>query len=181
MIYFTADTHFCHSNVIKMCNRPFGNINEMNEILIQNWNAVVGNCDEIYILGDFLYKGTGLQANQILQKLNGKKYLIKGNHERYLSNPDFDEELFEWVNDYHVLDYKDARFILFHYPIAEWQFFYRKSAHLYGHVHNNVNNLPENNSTLQMLDKRTINVGVDVNNFFPVSAEEVYDKAFGGK
>ena len=179
MIYFTADTHFYHSNIIKMCNRPFENISEMNKVLISNWNSIVTDRDEVYILGDFLFKSTGSQANDILRKLHGKKYLIKGNHEKYLSDPDFDHSLFEWVKDYYVLDYKDARFILFHYPIAEWQFFHRKSAHLYGHVHNNASHLPENTSVLQNLDPRAINIGIDVNDFFPVSADTVYAKAFG--
>ncbi len=179
MIYFTADTHFFHQNVIRLNNRPFADVNEMNKVLIANWNALVSDRDEVYILGDFLYKGTGEQAAQILKKLHGKKYLIKGNHEKYLSDPEFDSSLFEWVKDYHVLEYKDARFILFHYPIAEWQFFHRKSAHLYGHVHNNVSHLPESSTILQHLDKRAVNVGVDVNDFFPVSADSVYAKAFG--
>ena len=52
MIYFTADTHFGHINVIKLCNRPFATIDEMNEKMIENWNAKVTNGDTIYILGD---------------------------------------------------------------------------------------------------------------------------------
>ena len=66
MIYFTADTHFCHSNIISICERPFMNIIEMNNCLIDNWNSIVTNHDEIYILGDFLYKGTAMEANGIL-------------------------------------------------------------------------------------------------------------------
>jgi calcineurin-like phosphoesterase family protein len=178
MIYFTADTHFGHVNVIKMSNRPFADINEMNKTLITNWNSLVSDRDEIYILGDFLFKSTGLEAKRILQKLNGKKYLVKGNHEKYLSDPDFDESLFEWVKDYHVLDYKDSRFILFHYPILEWQFYHRKSAHLYGHVHNNVSHIQEETNKFRSWSERAINVGVDVNNYFPVSAEDVYNRAF---
>ena len=53
MIYFTADTHFCHSNIINLSNRPFRDIDTMNKQLIQNWNAYVTDRDEIYILGDF--------------------------------------------------------------------------------------------------------------------------------
>jgi len=96
MIYFTADTHFCHSNIIGSCYRPFENVGEMNRALIDNWNNFVTARDEVYILGDFLYKGTGREANKILSQLKGRKYLIKGNHEKYLSDPEFRQETFEW-------------------------------------------------------------------------------------
>jgi len=155
-----------------MCNRPFTNVDEMNDALIANWNAVVGEDDEIYILGDLLYKGSGQKANSIFRQLNGKKYLIKGNHERYLDNPHFDASVFEWVKEYYELDYKDARFILFHFPILEWAHFWRKSVHLYGHNHR------PRKSVSEEWDKRAINVAVDVNGFRPISANEIYEKAF---
>jgi len=156
-----------------MCNRPFTNVDEMNETLIANWNSVVSDEDEIYILGDFLYKGSGPKANAIFRQLKGKKYLIKGNHELYLENPNFDHSVFEWVKDYYELDYKDARFILFHFPILEWAHYWRKSAHLYGHNHH------PRGSVSETWDKRAINVCVDVNGFRPISAVEVYERAFG--
>ena len=86
MIYFTADTHFFHSNIINLCDRPFKNVDEMNKVLIRNWNSYITELDEIYILGDFLFKGTGGQANAILNTLNGKKYLIRGNHDKFLND-----------------------------------------------------------------------------------------------
>lgn len=76
MIYFIADTHFYHKNVITFCNRPFSTVEEMNQTLITNWNKTVSDTDEVYILGDFVYKGNGKQANELLQSLNGKKYLL---------------------------------------------------------------------------------------------------------
>jgi calcineurin-like phosphoesterase family protein len=160
-----------------MCNRPFENINEMNEALITNWNALVSKVDEIYILGDFLYKDSGIHANEFLKRLKGKKYLIKGNHEKYLTSGNFDASAFEWVKDYHVLNYKDARFILFHYPILEWQHYFKKSAHLYGHIHNNESNARKVYANLES-PERAINVGVDVNNYYPVNAETIYARAF---
>ncbi|MGX7234640.1 hypothetical protein [Enterococcus italicus] len=67
MKYFIADTHFFHEAVIGFSNRPFHNVEEMNQKLIENWNNVVKSPrDEIYILGDFVYKGDGKQANEIL-------------------------------------------------------------------------------------------------------------------
>jgi calcineurin-like phosphoesterase family protein len=161
-----------------MCNRPFADVDEMNETLAANWNALVTKADEVYILGDFLYKGSG--TNEILKKLRGKKYLIQGNHEKYLNSPDFDASAFEWVKDYHVLDYKDARFILFHYPIWEWAHYHRKSIHLYGHVHKNIRQATKHTSDYGIFSHRAINVSVDQNDFFPVSAEAIYAKAFAG-
>jgi calcineurin-like phosphoesterase family protein len=168
MIYFTSDLHFCHSNIIKMSKRPFADIDEMNSALIGNWNALVSPCDEVYILGDFLYKGTGQQANEILRKMRGKKYLVKGNHEKYLQASDFDATAYEWVKDYHELAYNDARFILFHYPILEWAHYNRKSVHLHGHIHSRKFVHPE---------PRAINVSVDCNDFYPVSISSIYERA----
>ena len=156
-----------------MCDLPFADLNEMHKTLITNWNAVVYKKDEVYILGDFLYKGDGQYATNILKKLSGKKYLIKGNHEKYLNSPQFDSTQYEWVKDYHEMVYKDARFILFHYPILEWAHYWRKSVHLYGHNHRPRKPVSEH------WDKKAINVGVDLNGFFPVSAKAIYERAFG--
>jgi calcineurin-like phosphoesterase family protein len=86
MIFFTADTHFNHSNIIHLCGRPFSNIEQMNETLIRNWNSCINNNDEIYILGDFLFKGSGIEAENTINRLNGKKYLIKGNHDKFIED-----------------------------------------------------------------------------------------------
>ncbi|MGX7030330.1 metallophosphoesterase [Vagococcus zengguangii] len=100
MKYFIADLHLYHENVIRFCERPFANVEEMNDTLIHNWNQVVTPKDDVYILGDFIVRGSGEEANKILQQLNGKKYLIKGNHEHYLKDPEFDASLFESIKDY---------------------------------------------------------------------------------
>ena len=170
MIYFTADTHFCHSNILNLCKRPFSDIEQMNKTLIQNWNSYVSNKDEIYIIGDFLYKGTGFEANAILKELKGKKYLIKGNHDKFIEDKTFNNNNFVWIKDYYVLNYKKTKFVLFHYPIFEWEDYFKDSIHIYGHVHNSGNNI-EQQKKFEILGKRAINVGVDVNNFFPISIE----------
>lgn len=172
MIYFTSDTHFCHSNILNLCDRPFNSISHMNDTLIHNWNAYVSDNDEIYILGDFLYRGTGRDANQILRRLKGKKYLIRGNHDKFLDDPEFDASAFEWVKDYFELDYKKRKIVMFHYPIFEWAGFFRDSIHLYGHVHNSQKD-PSQRKRLDVLGKSAMNVGVDVNDFFPISIETI--------
>ncbi|MBU5595589.1 hydrolase [Amphibacillus sp. MSJ-3] len=140
----------------------------MNQTMINNWNAVIGKTDEVYILGDLVVRGNGKQANEVLKQLNGVKYLIKGNHEHYLDDPDFDNSHFEWVRDYYSFKYNKQTIVLFHYPILEWDKFYNNSIHLYGHVHNKKKEYLRN-----ILGTRAINVGVDVNEFYPISIEQV--------
>ena len=171
MKYFIADTHFFHKNVLEFSDRPFKDVEEMNQQLIKNWNSVVKNPkDEVYILGDFVYKGTGKQANEVQEKLRGKKYLIKGNHESYLKEDEFDSTLFEWVKDYHSFKYNKKKLVLFHYPILEWDGFFNGSIHLYGHVHNTrIQYFNE------MLGVRALNVGADMLDYKPISIDEVFE------
>lgn len=82
MKFYIADTHFGHESVINMCKRPFSSIEEMDETLIVNWNSVVSPNDEIYILGDFIFKSE-LTPQYYLDQLKGKKHLILGNHEKW--------------------------------------------------------------------------------------------------
>jgi calcineurin-like phosphoesterase family protein len=177
MIYFTADTHFCHHGIISSCNRPFETVDEMNKVLIQNWNSYVTNYDEIYILGDFAHKDSGREVNTILSKLKGKKYLIKGNHEKYLSDPEFKTQAFEWIKDYYVLTHEGIKIILFHYPLLEWDGFHHGSIHLYGHVHNSGSRYDESRKRFQVLGPRAMNVGVDVNDFYPVNIKQIMERA----
>lgn len=164
MQYFIADTHFKHQNILKLSNRPFDTIEEHDETLIKNWNDTVKPDDEIYILGDFTMSRKGKDANALLSRLNGKKYLINGNHEHYLNDPEFDMSNYEWVKDYFELRYNKIQFVLFHYPILEWNGFFQKSLHLYGHVHNTREDYFKST-----LDPRAINVGVDLIDFKPIA------------
>jgi calcineurin-like phosphoesterase family protein len=147
----------------------------MNETLIKNWNACINNNDEIYILGDFAFKGSGFEAENIIKRLKGKKYLIKGNHDKFTEDKNFNGNSFEWIKDYYVLHYKKIKFILFHYPIFEWDGYFGDAIHLYGHVHNSGNNIKEQEK-FKILGERAINVGVDVNNFYPISIEEIMSR-----
>jgi len=168
MIYFTADTHFDHENIIKLANRPFKNVEEMNFVLIENWNKIVKENDEVFVLGDFLFGENSERASEILNALNGRKYLIKGNHDKYLKKS-FDRELFEWIKDYHDLKYNKRHFVLFHYPILEWDRCFEGSTHLYGHVHD----MRQDEFKNIYNNKKAMNVGVDVNNYSPISIEQV--------
>lgn len=168
MIYFISDLHLFHKNVIQHSNRPFISVEEMNQTIIDNWNATINKEDEVYILGDFIVRGTGQQANQILKQLNGKKYLIKGNHDHFLDDKEFDITLFEWVKNYYTFRYNKIKFVLFHYPILEWDGYYNNSIHLYGHVHNNNCDYYS-----KVLGPRAINVSVEMLNYFPISIDKI--------
>lgn len=94
MKYFIADSHFCHESVIEFDKRPFSSVEEMNRQMIARWNkAVKKPADEVFILGDFLFRGTGEEANRILKKLRGRKFLIRGNHDHFLEDENFDVSL----------------------------------------------------------------------------------------
>ena len=170
MKFYTSDLHLGHDNIIKLCKRPFKNTKEMNYKLIQNWNKKVKPEDEVYILGDVFFKIVDKQEmHNILSNLNGKKYLIRGNHDRWANDKEF-QKYFEWMRPYYEITDEEREVILFHYPIAEWNGFYRNSYHLYGHVHNQEKNLFINST-------RCFNVGVDVNDFEPKTLDELIEAA----
>ncbi|WP_299896721.1 metallophosphoesterase [uncultured Aquimarina sp.] len=166
-IFFTSDHHFGHSNIIKHSNRPFQDASEMNEVLIQKWNEKVSKNDQVYHLGDVgLTNPKKLQ--KILDRLNGRIYLIKGNHEKSALAC---KDRFEWIKDYHELKIQDNDFqknkqmiVLFHYALRVWNSSHWGSYHLYGHSHGN---LKDDSSSL------SIDVGVDCHNFYPVSYDEI--------
>jgi len=166
-IFFTSDHHFGHANIIKFCNRPFKDVQEMDEVMIQRWNEKVKPNDTVYHLGDFgLTSKENLAA--ILEQLNGKVHLIVGNHEgAALQN----RKRFEWIKEYYELKVKDVdcsngvqRIILFHYAMRTWRGFGRGNWHLYGHSHGNLPDLE---------DSLSFDIGVDVHDFYPLSYEEV--------
>lgn len=144
MIYFISDHHWGHKAVIWMSERKFSDIIEMNQVMFDRWNEIVGPDDEVYYLGDFMYKmNPNTFVNHVLNKLNGKIYLLIGNHdERYLKK--YMNRL-EWAKDRFELKYihegKEYKFILDHYPIYSWKGMWRKTIHLHGHTHHNTDDL----------------------------------------
>ena len=170
MIYFTSDLHFFHSNIIKLRKRPFADANEMDEALIRNWNNQVLPTDHVYILGDISMAPTYYIA-EIMNRLNGKKYLVKGNHDKFVDRVDWDKysHIFEWVKPYHEMVESTQKIVLFHYPIAEWNGFFRGALHLHGHQHND----PTYNLRQKSFGLRRYDVGVDANKFTPVSLKYI--------
>ena len=175
--FYVADTHFGHENIIRLCNRPFKNAEEMDEVLIQNWNSVVTDADTVYILGDLAFSKGEKKPSDYLRELKGRKIMILGNHDydisknirRYIDNRYLDS-----IHDYFEL-FEDIgsdrrKVVLSHYPMVEWNGYFRNSIHLYGHIHNNV----ENNAYKIMRNiDNAYNVGVDIINYMPQRLEDV--------
>lgn len=140
MKYCISDLHLFHTNILKYDNRPFTNITEHDETIIKNWNSVVNHDDEVYYLGDFCFKPH--IAEKYVNRLNGRIYYIKGNHEQCLSSK-IVRDRFEWIKDYYELKYQGHMFCMFHYAILEWNKGHRGSIHLHGHTHGGLVNYPE--------------------------------------
>ena len=168
MIYVTSDLHFGHNNVIKYDNRPFQDVEEMDRALIALWNSTVLQKDTVYILGDLSWYG-GEKTNKILKQLNGKKFLIVGNHDnKFLEDEEFNRNLFAGIYDYLEIKENHVRYVLFHYPIADFNGKLGGAIHLYGHIHNT--NLPLEESL-----EHSYNVGVVRHNFKPVRLERFHE------
>jgi calcineurin-like phosphoesterase family protein len=153
--WFTSDPHFYHISIIKLCNRPFNNFEEMNETLIKNWNNAVHKNDTIYCQGDFALKCTQAQAQQILSRLNGKKILLVGNHDKVsIQLNGWDKILYaDMIKDNHI------RYYLSHYPLMQ---FPKSYVSVHGHCHGNL-----------AQSKKRIDVGVDSNQYVPISFEQL--------
>lgn len=166
MIYFTSDLHLGHRGIISMQNRPFENIQEMNQILIQNYNAVVHKNDMVYILGDISHHLPMESANELIGKLNGKKILVKGNHDKK-----YDSELFEEMCDFKTVSLNGMYFALMHYPMLSWSKKNSGSIQLHGHMHaRGEYNLQNKADGIRRYD-----VGVDANNYYPVSVKQIVE------
>jgi len=166
MIYFTADQHFGHRNILKYESRPFANVSEMDEAMISRWNEMVNKNDMVYILGDLMFSKKESDVVAIVQRLKGKKILIKGNHD-YFASKAWTNKYFEKVTDYLEINCNGMKFCLMHYPMATWNKKHYGSIHLHGHIHSNK--LPFE------IGGRILNVGVDLFDYRPVSIDEVME------
>lgn len=139
MRYYIADCHFGHDKVRVLDRRPFETLEQMDAHMVSIWNQKVRKKkDEVIILGDFCL-GKGERVNELLSCLNGKKYLITGNHDGiFLRDKKLDTSLFEWIKPYAELHDNNRKVVLSHYPIICYngQYHGKTTYMLYGHVHN---------------------------------------------
>jgi len=169
--FFISDIHFNHGKIIPYCKRPFVNVDEMNQAMVDNWNSVVKDGDHVFFLGDLYWKNPNL-AVKLLNKLKGNIYCVKGNHDSFNVKV---QERFSWVKDYYEVKIKDGetkqRIVLCHFPIASWHKKDKGAWHLHGHSHGKVDPLlvefRKNNFIMD--------VGVDCIGYKPISYGGVVD------
>ncbi len=166
MIYFTSDLHFSHKNIINACRRPFHSVENMEKLLIMNWNELVTPQDDIWILGDFSFAKKAKTA-EIAGQLNGHKKLVMGNHDH--ESKSFYESIFEEVYDFGkeikpLIDGQRQRIVLCHYAMKTWNGSHYGAWNLHGHSHGT---LEDDGNSLQH------DVGVDVNGYYPISLDRV--------
>ena len=173
-VFFISDLHLNNKNVVSYSHRPFNDIEEMNEFLIKSWNGVIQKDDTVFILGDFCFGGSQVW-NDILDRLNGKKYLIIGNHDErnfrqnYLSR-------FEAVSYMMHIYIDDQSIYLTHFPFLCYAGSYKDengSWALSGHVHFNEISDGRDDERVKNFFPTQYDVGVDANYYMPVSFNDV--------
>lgn len=174
-VFFTADSHFGHANILEYTHRPFSDIEEMNAGLIERWNKRVGPDDVVYDLGDFTL-GMGRDAGKYFSKLNGMIHVIPGGHDyrwttgledRLHSASGWEVSILPPLFDISIrTSYleRPLTIVLCHYAMRVWNKSHYGSLHLYGHSHGTLPGLG-----------RSMDVGVDAHNFYPISLREVMD------
>lgn len=179
-IFFTSDLHANHANIIESCHRPFKDEKEMNRVLIDNWNSVVDGDSVVFCLGDFAWGGY-TKWKDFRDSLNGNIVLIVGNHDRRNLTSTAENELFDFVTQQMYLRIEGRPVYLNHYPFLCYGGTYREPEDqvwaLHGHIHLGPNSLDGKDvPRMKYLLPTQYDVGVDMNNFAPISWEEVKNK-----
>lgn len=162
--WFISDTHFGHANIITFVDslnariRPFDSVEEMDELMVKNWNEVIKPHDRVYHLGDVVMNRRCLP---ILNRLNGKKVLIKGNHDIFPLKDYTD--YFEDIRAYKV--FPKHGIICSHIPVYTGQLEGRFKLNVHGHLHQNIIN-----------DRRYLNVCVEQINYKPITLEQILNR-----
>ena len=175
-IFFTSDTHFGHANIIKYAMRPYENVDQMNEDLIKRWNSVVGPDDIVFHLGDFMF-GNINRFWEYRSRLNGKIYLIHGNHDYKLMCEGNIEEGFEDICAQMNICVDGQKIYLSHFPFLTFDGIFKDkpSWQLFGHVHSNKNHpyTSPDMPRLNYLLPTQYDVGTDNNDYTPVSFAQI--------
>jgi calcineurin-like phosphoesterase family protein len=173
--FITSDLHFGHANIMKFCPdtraRFKNDVAYMNEAMVREWNEIVGPEDLTYILGDVAFCNVQ-KATAFLRRMNGRKILIVGNHDKKLvQDKSFCTE-FESVQEYLDINYAGNKVVMFHYPIFEWDQAHRGAIHFYGHKHGGA--CPE------MTQYRARDVGMDATGYIVQTMEDAIKDALKG-
>lgn len=160
-IFFTADTHWGHCKIIEYCNRPYKNGDEQDEKMLENFNSVLRPGDRLYHLGDVAHSTCNIKS--ILDRLAcNEVHLIFGNHDKHklLIHPKIKS-----YQDLKSISIDKQRIVLCHYAMRSWVSKMRGTYHLYGHSHGKLPGFG-----------RSMDVGVDTNNYYPYSWDEIKAK-----
>lgn len=164
--YYISDLHFFDNTVITSANRPHKNLKEMHTDITVKWNKKVSKKDTVYILGDVSSTNNFQETKELtklLKRLNGKKVLIVGNHDRkILSNNNF-RSCFIRIEEYLRIFDNKKKVVLFHFPIEDWESKKKGAIHLHGHIH----------CKSISLIKNRYHVGCDVQKFTPLTLNEI--------
>jgi len=177
LLYFTSDNHFGHRNILSHANRPFVDLKEHDEILVENWNKTIPKNGIVVFQGDFAMGLKATKLKWLLETLNYETiYLVQGNHEKDIMKKFWAREYFEKISqriEFEIEDengnFKDKNtkfniIVADHFPMLSWNKSFHGSYHTYGHTHGNMKEHPWNTA---------YEVGVDVNNYKPVSYFEL--------
>lgn len=172
-IWFASDYHFLHANVIKYDNRPFEDVLEMNEVLIDNWNELVDDKDIVFYLGDLSFERNGNETKNIVDQLKGKIHYILGNHddEKKIAKLNRFETISDYVNllvDDEDNPRKKQGIIMMHYPILSWDKAHHGDWHLHGHCHQSLAN-----KKIEYYNRKVLDVGCNGWGYKPVSYNEI--------
>ena len=168
MNFYISDLHFGHRSCINFDHRPFLDVEEMDDVLMNLWNSRVDKDDNVYILGDFAYRNEKT-ADWYLRQLKGHKHLVIGNHDGETLKNEKAMAYFESVDKrMHVTD-GGKQICLCHFPIAEWNGYYRGAWHIHGHIHSKK----DETYAFMKTKERALNAGCMINNYTPSTINEL--------
>lgn len=178
MNFFYSDPHFGHANILKYANRPFESIHHHDQELINRWNAVVSEKDDIYILGDFSFKSPQ-RTIELCRRLNGRKYLILGNHDKVIRKNAQVRDQFEWTKEYYELKVPELnqKIVMSHYPFLTWNKSHHGSWSMHGHTHDlrPFGNSGKHHENLKRGFR--VHVGVDAWDYTPITIKQIQQRA----
>ena len=179
-IFFSSDMHFDHSNIIRLCNRPWDSVSEMNQGLIDNWNELVDDNDIVFHLGDLFWHNSSANEEK-LNQMKGTIYTIPGNHDLCSYDNDHVHNCPDVVcltlsaEDWQARDWKYSTFEIWlcHYPMMTWP--HRMNVcnfQLFGHIHSQIGKTTGFDQDLPLYSNQ-YDVGVDRNNWHPMSIDDL--------
>lgn len=169
--FFTADLHLFHKRICEVATRPWGDVQEMHEALIQSWNTVVSSQDRVFVLGDLSFAGS-TETMGVTHRLNGTLYLIRGNHCPKSGTP----ANFGWAKDYHTETIDGEYVVMSHFPMLAWNRQHYGSWMLHGHCHGSLT-LPQEMRGARIFDVGVDNVARYGLGYRPVTLEEIKEMA----